>query len=443
MSDQSTLPGYQAARTGVEVESSLAKADTSIQPDDLAVPTGDAQADGLMSHEDKAKLDGIESHATTDQTAQEIAAAIDADATAEATLKSALALNHVANQTQQVLHGFPNRTASTIAFDNTERVFTLGVATTATIYIGGAPYTIASPGLTIDLDTKTLSVGLWYLWAEVSGAAPVLNASKSPWSITDIAAIPVATVYWNGSAGALCDERHSANRNLSSHAWQHATVGARIANDGSFAQTYPTAAQSKLELIAGYLWDEDLITEITAAKGKLVRNWYETASGVWSFADGTNNSGNDRPYIWNAGTSRVRHPKSDNSYTLTDCASNLYLPVWVYATNDATRPIYIVTPAVTAGYSLVNARNTTPPSLPFAPEMKLLWRWIFSGAGTYQEAVDYRGSSTLPGGGVTAPAAVSVSFAPTPNNLATNVQQAITDVSDDAAFLLSRFAAGL
>jgi hypothetical protein len=30
---------------------------TSIQPTDLAVPTGVGQADGLMTHQDKAKLD--------------------------------------------------------------------------------------------------------------------------------------------------------------------------------------------------------------------------------------------------------------------------------------------------------------------------------------------------------------------------------------------------
>jgi len=45
---------------------------------------------------DETKLDGIETGATADQTAQEIATAIDADATAEATLKSALGLGTAA-----------------------------------------------------------------------------------------------------------------------------------------------------------------------------------------------------------------------------------------------------------------------------------------------------------------------------------------------------------
>ena len=52
--------------------------------------------DGRDVSADGSKLDGIESGATADQTAQEIATAIDADATAEATLKSALGLGTAA-----------------------------------------------------------------------------------------------------------------------------------------------------------------------------------------------------------------------------------------------------------------------------------------------------------------------------------------------------------
>ena len=52
--------------------------------------------DGRDVSADGSKLDGIEVGATADQTAQEIATAIDADATAEATLKSALGLGTAA-----------------------------------------------------------------------------------------------------------------------------------------------------------------------------------------------------------------------------------------------------------------------------------------------------------------------------------------------------------
>jgi hypothetical protein len=41
------------------IDERLALAETAIQPDDLAVPTGAGEADGLMTHEDKAKLDAL------------------------------------------------------------------------------------------------------------------------------------------------------------------------------------------------------------------------------------------------------------------------------------------------------------------------------------------------------------------------------------------------
>lgn len=345
----------------------------------------------------------------------------------------------------QLKHGFVNRTSSTLAFDNNSHIFTLGVATTATVYLNGVAYTIASPGLTIDLDTKTLSNGLWFIWVEVSGGNAVLNASQTAWSITNLTITPCVTVYWNGTAGALGEERHSADRNLPDHLWKHLTVGARIQNDGSFAQTLPTTAvDAKIELVAGYLWDEDIANAISTAQGKLVRNWYETAAAVWTFADGTDNAGNDRPYIWNAATSRLRYPSTALAYALTDSANNTHIPVWVYASNDVTRPIYLVTPALSAGYGTVaQARAALQPTLPFAAELKLLWRWIFRGDGEYQEAADYRTSSSLPGGGVASPTALSVSFAPAGDIAALNVQAAIEELDIEKAPLASPTFTGI
>ena len=341
--------------------------------------------------------------------------------------------DYVQDQAQQFLHGFPNRTSTTLAFDNTEHIFTLGVATTAVIYLNGIAYTLASPGLTLDLDSKPLSAGLWFIWAEISAGAAVLNAAKSVWSILDLTKIPVATIYWNGTSGAICDERHGANRNLALHAYLHQTVGARVQNDGSFAQTRPSIANdSTLQLAPGSLWDEDIENVISTAQGKLCRLWYETASGVWTFTDGVDNGGYDRPVLWNSGTSRVQFPESDNAYALADGSNANYIPVWVYASNDIARPIYIVTPALTAGYNSVGqARNATAPVIPFAAEVKLLYRWIYRGDGDYQEAADYRTASSLPSGGVASPAAVSVSFAPSGSIAETNVQAAIEELDDE------------
>ena len=45
------------AANAAAVIAAMDKAGTAIQPTDLVVPTGVGQADGLMTHQDKAKLD--------------------------------------------------------------------------------------------------------------------------------------------------------------------------------------------------------------------------------------------------------------------------------------------------------------------------------------------------------------------------------------------------
>ena len=319
------------------------------------------------------------------------------------------------------------RTNSTLAFDNSTKLFTL-TSTSQTIFVNGVPFVLPTP-MTISLGS-TPAIGLWYISIGITNNVPTLQIAQFSWSITNTSGIPCVTVYWNGTAGTLCDERHSYNRNLGLHEYLHKTVGARIPNDGSFAQLRPTTTNDgHIELTAGSLWDEDIENAITAAQGKLIRNWYETASGTWTFSDSTDNGGYDRPYLWNSGTSRLRFPDSDNAYTLTDCANNRYLPVWVYASNDIIRPIYVITPSIIDSYSTAaNARNATAPLLPFSPELKLLYRWIYRGDGEYQEGADYRTSASLPSGGVTSPNASSVSFTPTDTIVSSNVQSAIEEV---------------
>jgi hypothetical protein len=364
----------------------------------VAVPTGAGQADGLMTHEDKAKLDGIEAGADVNQL---------------------------------VFHGFEGRTGSSLSI--ADAILFLAVPTAQSVWLNGREYALTE-GLSLDLG-ETPADGAHYIVAQ-DDEAGALELAELPgaWSITETSYTPVAYVYWQGGGGAVLDERHGHNRNLEQHAYLHYTVGARIQNDGSFAQTQPTTANDgKLELVAGSLWDEDIENEITTAQGKLVRNWYETASGVWTWGNGADNGGYDRPYIWNSDTSRLRYPSTASAYALTDCADNRFIAVWVYASNDVDRPIYVVTPALAATYTTVaNARAALAPVLPFAPELKLLYRWIYRGDGEYQEAADYRTASSLPSGGVSAPVAASVTFSPSGTIVATNVQAAIEEVASEA-----------
>ena len=374
-----------------------------------AVPTGAGQADGLMTHEDKAKLDGIEAGADVNQL---------------------------------VFHGFEGRTGSSLNI--ADAILFLAVPTAQSVWLNGTEYALTE-GLSLDLGETPDNGGHYIVAQDDNAGALELAELPAAWSITETSYTPVAYVYWQGGGGAVLDERHGHNRNLEQHAYLHHTVGARIQNDGSFAQTRPTTTNDgHLELVAGSLWDEDIENEITTAQGKLVRNWYETASGVWTWGNGADNGGYDRPYIWNSDTSRLRYPSTASAYALTDCADNRFIALWVYASNDVDRPIYVVTPALAAPYTTVaNARAAQAPVLPFAPEMKLLYRWIYRGDGEYQEAADYRTASSLPSGGVSAPVAASVTFSPSGRIAATNVQAAIEELDSDTALAILSDTTGI
>jgi hypothetical protein len=287
--------------------------------------------------------------------------------------------------------GFVSRADNTITL-STRTVTVAPTATNFAYYLHHVKFT-KTGGATCQT-TIADTAGIHYIYFDAAGQ---LQNSMTPWNIVD-GTIFVAIVFWNGSAGALYDERHSAGRDVHMHKWAHDTIGTRY--QSGLSRTYPDPSNSKLQIESGSIHDEDI--DFVIAQQKLCRNFYQTDAAVWTFADGTDNGGFDRPYIWNATTSRIQYPKSDSSYALTDAAANRYIVVWAFATLDTVRPIMIITEAKTAPYtSVAAARAAVPPSTVglLTPEMKIIYRWIFAGDGTFQEEVDYRSSSSLPAGG--------------------------------------------
>lgn len=322
--------------------------------------------------------------------------------------------------------GFLNRTSSAITISGT--LVTIAPS-------GGSSFDIFSYGEEFNKTggsscqtTITSASGLHYVYFNASG---VLQNDVNKWDIEG-AGIPVCTVFWNGTAGSVCDERHGAKRNQAWHAWAHDTIGCRY--ESGLGQTYPDTSNSKIHLLGGYIHDEDI--EYAISEQKRCRLWYEIAGGVWKWVNATDDGSGtyDRPYIWNSISSKLQYPKSDSSYALTDLTAAQYLVVWVYATTDIDRPIYILTSSKTAPYSNVaSARSATPPSTAglLTPEMKIIYKWIFRGDGVYQEGVDYRSSSSLPAGGSPSVSAAGVSFAPAGTIAATNVQTALEELDTE------------
>lgn len=316
------------------------------------------------------------------------------------------------------LAGIHDRTESTISFVDGTRTFTISpTGSTFRLWMGsGVHYK------TEDTVVIPNTIGLHFIYFDsVDGD---LKSSLSEWEISGTSA-SIATVYWDGTAGWLGEERHPPRNKASReiHEMLHQTVGARYASGltGSFA----APAASTFSMGSGEFYDDNLEHVLGAETTcrLIYRNasnqMIDTPSSILAFktSDGT-------------ATGTLQY---DNAGTPTSVTNNYFVTNWVYATNDVNEPIYTVV-AQSQHNKLADARNASQPTIPniATREWKLLYAVIYrndTGVATFIESVDYRSSSTLPGGVISSLPASSVTFTPTAGILATNVQAALEEIS--------------
>lgn len=335
---------------------------------------------------------------------------------------------NLATSGTQYLHGI--QTTGAITFDNTEHTITLAAGAN-TYWFAGTKYTTASSvvcdlDLTADRDhaSATLTTNTLY-FIYFKDATGKLYWSPTAWSIST-GSVMVATVHWNGAAGAVQDERHNHTRDIAWHLWAHDTVGTRI-HPSDFAITTPSVATpGTVDFAGGNIHDEDIEKNYSQ----------QTACRVWSQASANT-------YRWeNAATIYpsvgVAFSDTANTYTLTAVAAAKHINIWVYAApdNDSARALYAFCETkATGGYDTVaQARAINPPNLTnlgINTELKLLYRLIMKGDESFVESTDYRNSATLPSGGTTSPSAASVSFSPSGTVSASTVQGAIEELDTE------------
>ena len=317
--------------------------------------------------------------------------------------------------TRKPFHGVYSRAESALAFDGGTLELTITpTGDSFSLWFMGVEYRTGAKALTVDS-----TAGLHFIYFD---STFTLQQSMDPWDLLET--IPVATVFWNGSVGAMSDERHNSTRDLDWHIWAHTTVGTRYRSGLTFANVGGTP--DTFAVASGTIADEDIEFNIDAQT--TCRTWYQNGASTYTFPDAASSTA----FIWNSGTSRAQYPDSSNSYTLTDFNSARYFNVWVYAATDMDVPVYTFTETFasgTGGYTTIaGARAVGIPDLSnlgLSPEIKLLYRVIYRGDGTFQEQTDYRTSSSLPSGSIATPTAISVSLTPTGVVTETNVQAAI------------------
>ncbi len=314
------------------------------------------------------------------------------------------------------LHGIES--SGTLAFSNATHEVTLA---SATYWYKGEKVVVTSLVCDLDLTTdrdnssNTLSTNKEYFiyFKDTTGK---LYWSDSSWNFKEN--VFVCTVFWNGSAGAVQNERHNHTRDLDWHEWAHDTVGLRY--QGGSDKTNPTTTNDALlQIETGSYHDEDL--DFATGKCTTMRGWYQVSAGVYTFGDYA------LPYI---GTTGQPQYLRTSDYSLRNVGASNFACYWVYASNDIDRHIYIIPTQAAADYTtLPLARAETAPSLAnfnINPDYKIIYRFIYKGDGNFQESADYRSSSPLPSGGTPSVSAGAVSYVPSGNPLiATNVQGAL------------------
>jgi hypothetical protein len=284
--------------------------------------------------------------------------------------------------------GFPNRTDTTLSWDDGTATLTL-TAVNKTIWINGVEYTINTL-------TKAFTSGLaeasgtYWFYITAPGGVPQLNYAAT---VADqFGQCLVAEVYWNTTtnAGILGDERHWMGRDKWMHEYLHETVGARyyVGLTGTFANT-------TISITAGEFYDEDiehLLSSDTpmAYPGTAMTRCkviYHNGDADWKW-----DTNQTTPYKIVTGNLQY-----NSGNTLTPADSNKYVNYFVFATNSTVYPIHII--IGTAQYNtLADAVAAAIPSLGAfeSAEVKLLYKITYRNDGpTYQNAIDYRTSSSL------------------------------------------------
>lgn len=382
-------------------------------------------ASGLMTGSDKTKLDGIAAGAEVNVNADWNAGSGDAQILNKPSIPddvSDLTDTSYIISGKKPYHGV--ETYADLAFSNANKALTLSAIT---YWYKGARYSTAST-VTCDLDlvadrdnsANSLATNTLYFFY-FKDATGKLYWSDTPWDFKEN--VFVATVFWNGSAGACQLECHGHQRDLDWHMWAHDTIGTRY-ESGAELTLPTTSTDGSLQIETGTFHDEDIDFETGQCVN--MRGWHKTASDTYTFTDFS------LPYVGTAGQPQWL---DTDDFTLKNVGASDYVRMWVYASLDITRPIYVIpTHRATAYNTISDARNETAPvtiGTNVNSEYKLIYCFIYKGDGQLQETIDYRTTSPVPGGGTPSISASQVSFAPTGDISSTNVQSAINELDNE------------
>jgi len=305
--------------------------------------------------------------------------------------------------------GFPNRTDTTMAFDNGTRTLTVTPAGARfEYYIKGVKYTHLSPATKQIDDTE----GLWYFYFDGYTDGYVLGASQS----FDVSFFQdrayVAILYWNAAdneAVYFGDERHGLVMDGATHGYLHNLNGAVYINglglgDFTVDASGDNNAHAHFSVADGIIYDEDIVHSILNTNPQTLSTIAELpvlyrlgSAGNWR-----RKAADTFPVIYpgsvaSYGLTNTRLAYNDfdgTTWSLQEVSNGNFVLVHVLATNDTSTPVVAI--LGTDVYGNKNAARdgartelASSTGLPFA-ELVPLGTVIFQVSNGYTNTVKAR-----------------------------------------------------
>ena len=293
--------------------------------------------------------------------------------------------------------GFPNRTDSTISFDDLNRTFSISPLAPAThfdIFARGRIFRFNSAQQITVPDSE----GVFFFYFETDGSlaySTVFNISI----ITE--KVYVSTVYWdatNKKSVLVADERHGITLDGATHEYLHNLNGAVVTSGGAINFTSPAGSgnlDSDAQITLGNIVfrDEDIRMDITNSASpsnpfeqildpiaEIPVFYRDGAAGGWRKDVATQ-------FPVKQGTSRIQYNNPAGPWTQEDIQEGYFVSMWVFATNNINEPVIAMLGQKEHALLSDAQGEDTYDSLSFGTmptqEFKVLYRTIFQSSSAY------------------------------------------------------------
>ena len=298
--------------------------------------------------------------------------------------------------------GFPNRTDTTMSFDDGTRTFTIEpVGDSFDVYVLGLKYTFTE-AQTVAIDAADAD-GLWYFLFDGDG---ILTATLT--FDADVAAHTAlcAIAYWdetNDVALGLGEERHGVEMSGVTHAYLHLTRGTVVESGFGLGDINADASgnldtSAQLSTANGIMWDEDIRLEITGVSVPAIVPvlYMEGTTGTWRRATPTT-----FPILPGVSGRAAYNELVGATWQQTDVSNTKFMLMHLIAVNRVETPFYVAIQGQNEYSSKANAQagalteigSIITTGLPM-PEFAVVGTIIIQTADSYSNTVQSRIVST-------------------------------------------------